>query len=118
MNSRNSGDHELPSGRVSARSRYSAPPSAAFSGAAAASTPFDWGTSSTSSGSSRKSKGGINGRGAYEDDDDELQGLNSRSMLRNAAKRTNSSGGSVSSAGSGAAERERLNGSGPSLAHW
>mmetsp|Transcript_21566 Transcript_21566/g.46907 ORF Transcript_21566/g.46907 Transcript_21566/m.46907 type:complete len:855 (-) Transcript_21566:208-2772(-) len=85
MNSRiNSDDHELPtSTRLSARSRFSPPPAAAFASPA---------LSVSSVNTTSKSKGGINGR-TYEDDD-ELQlggGLSaSRSAMRSAAKHSTS----------------------------
>ena len=71
--------------RVSARSRYSQPPSVAF----------DYGNNdmarmknSSTPSTTRSSKGGINGGRTYEDDDDddEMEGLSSRSAIRTAAK--------------------------------
>ncbi|KAL7531799.1 hypothetical protein ACHAXR_004241, partial [Thalassiosira sp. AJA248-18] len=98
MNSRPlSDDHELSSStssnRVSARSRFSAPPAAAFGSAS-----YDYGNNdmyrSSPVTSTTKSKGGINGRSYEEESDGEYIGLNERkSALRSAAKQQQRSGG-------------------------
>lgn len=87
MNSRPD-DHEMTtaSSRVSARSRFSASPSAS--------------SLLAQSNSASKSKGGINGRGSYDSDDDSEQGRTaSRSSVRSADRKKR---GGVS----GAASRE------------
>lgn len=97
---RNTDDHELPpttTPRLSARNRFSAPPAAAF-GTNANANANDYG----------RSKGGINGRNShddldYDDDEDKVGGLNSRSALRSAAKRT-----SLSSSTSSAADNNNI----------
>jgi len=68
--------------RMSARSRYSQPPSAAFT----------LGNDITRTNSLKSSKGGINGRN-YEDEDDldsEMSGLSSSRAARNASQRASS----------------------------
>ena len=111
MNSRPD-DHEMSttsSSRVSARSRFSPPPSASplltQSSLECSLGSSNRRTSSSSTmKSASKSKGGINGRGSYDSDDDAEQGgLSSRSSVRSADKKR---GGSNAARELGEVERD------------